>query len=377
LITSGSRIHLSFILLFTLGVSSNAARSATDDSYTAPDCTAGTLSNQQALVQAHEAWLDFRLSDARQIIACHQLIEADRSRADALVIDALSAQYQGDLEQAGQSLASLSSESATRVSNLGLHDALTALSGLDLDEPAGLARQLTDTIFEIDEDHSVLATHAYGTWLATEERFEEAYSVFRAGLKRLSIDGRDTPAMLPLLEGMADVYLLENRVGRKAVTVLKRMADLTLQRGEDFTAEQKALAHIKLGNHYLRFSMEDRAQQAYVQAWSVATEDIRQTMGTQVDIIHSELRDLHPNDQAKAPWFDFRFDVMPDGRPTRVRLIDNQSSAEQVSYVRDRLLDTRFRPLIIDGQPVRAPKQQRRLTYRAIPIPESPSSRAP
>lgn len=367
------------LLLLALIASCTISLAATEEAGTSSRCDPDAGSGQQALVQASEAWLDLRLADARRIIDCHQLIEHPDYRADAMLIDALSAQYLGELEPAGRMLNALRSESrrAPLVSHIGHQDALAALARLEEEDPARLPWQLTDALFDVEDHHSVLATHAYGTWLATKSRFEEAYTVFRAGLDRLSDQGRDTPAMLPLLEGMADVYLLENRVGRRAITVLRRMADLTLDQGEAFTAEQKALAHIKLANHYLRFSMEDDAQRTYIKAWTLAPEGIRQTMASEIDIIHSQLRDLHPHDKAKAPWFDFRFDVLADGRPARVRLIDSQSSAEQVSFVRDRLLETRFRPLIIDGQAVRARQQLRRLTYRAIPIPDAPETATP
>ncbi len=365
---------LALVCALTAGLQMHAAAMASDVD---PDLSTHCQSSaDRSLKELHKDFLEQRYAKVVSETRCNRSSTSVASAIDNLLLLALSQQYLGDFTAAGAAIgeirASLISGTSPSDTNsiLGF-DAAIAILRDPPDSPAeALPLELVNSLYRHDDIKVIMAYHAYGTWLAVEGRFEEAYRVFRQGLASLeSNDGRDTPGMVPILEGLADVYLYEQRVPGKSLAVLERLLNVVIDNPDDFSKRQQFYARLKLANHLLRFSLERRAQQLYQDAWNFADETEREQMTHQLDLISSQLRKHSEHDLRETVWFEYRFDLLEDGRPIAVELMDTNAPPIQVSHVRDLMLNTRFRPLFTEGRVNIARQQTLKVTFKAIPVP--------
>ncbi|MEM9532856.1 MAG: tetratricopeptide repeat protein [Pseudomonadota bacterium] len=215
------------------------------------------------------------------------------------------------------------------------------------------------------------ALNILGTWLTRAGRFRPALSAYREGLNNLKdADGNDTPEMAPLLEGMARTFLyFPSRQRGRSLNLLRRVTELTEERQDHFTEGDHLMANLQLADTLMIFSHERDALEYYSEAWQTWQEH-PQTLGWAEGLLGARRLVAGPFEEigeasaANRTYFRIAFDLRPDGRPSMVELLDTNARPSLVNPTITRFRAARFRPLIVDGEPMARPDQEIWLSYR-------------
>ncbi|MEM7708798.1 MAG: tetratricopeptide repeat protein [Pseudomonadota bacterium] len=216
------------------------------------------------------------------------------------------------------------------------------------------------------------ALNRLGTWLTRAGRTRPALTLYRLALRdMLDENGNDTPEMAPLLEGMARTFLFTYGVRGRSLNLLQRVVNLTESFPDNFGPGDRFMANLQLGDTLLLFSLERDALKRYTNAWRIADEspvlgDWERRQFTDRKLVAGPFMELTEDGVKTQTWFRFRFDLRPDGRPGKVKLVDTNALAGVVSQTIARFRAARFRPLIVDGVPQPRTEQEILVAYRGI-----------
>ncbi|MEM9315202.1 MAG: tetratricopeptide repeat protein [Pseudomonadota bacterium] len=231
-------------------------------------------------------------------------------------------------------------------------ESLRALGRLDEAEARQqLAVELVRRHHGEDSTEAALALGRLGEWHYGLASYDEALLLFSTAIEKAEAVG-DPTALLPLLQGMAVTQLAARRAPKRALDLLARVVDLTDQ-GDGFNTDTRIEARLLYGNLLMRFSRERDALAAYREAWSIAHDAGDQAWLARLAEAGAAAGRLNP--VAEIPdervYFVFRYDLGADGRPSRVRLLESNTSATKADWARTSFREMRFRPPMVDGEP--------------------------
>lgn len=227
-----------------------------------------------------------------------------------------------------------------------------------LDEAEAYQREALDVVREhhgADSMEAALAMGRLAEWLADQQRYDESLILFSGAIEqaRKTAGGADTPAMLPLLQGMAVVQLAANRTPERSLQLVQRLVELS-DEGNEFDTVARIEVRLLYGDLLMRFSREKQALEAYGQAWAIADAAGDEKWLQKLAAPRKAAGRLKPVDAIpdSREHFVFRYNLRPDGRPAQAVLTRSNASPMVSHWALQRFREMRFQPPFIDGRPV-------------------------
>ncbi len=224
--------------------------------------------------------------------------------------------------------------------------------------------------FGIDAPETLGALNQLGTWLTRAGRTNSALSLYRTGLKDLKdSNGNDTPAMAPLLEGMARAFLFSNTARGRSLNLLLRVQKLTLQHPDHFGPADRLMANLQLADSLMLFSLERDAMPHYLEAWNTVQNSTglsawERNQFADRRLVSGPFEELSEQQAQTRVHFHFSFDLRKDGRPSNVKLINTTASPTLALPTLATFRAVRFRPKFSQQQAVERPNQEIWVSYR-------------
>ncbi|MFK7956044.1 MAG: tetratricopeptide repeat protein [Lysobacterales bacterium] len=227
--------------------------------------------------------------------------------------------------------------------------------------------------FGVDAPETLGAMNQLGTWLTRAGRTKTALSLYRSGLKDLKdAEGNDTPAMAPLMEGMARAFLFSRGIRGRSLNLLLRVQKLTAQHPDHFGPADQLMANLQLADTLMLFSLERDAMPYYLAAWNTIQEtaglsDWEHNQFSQRQLVSGPFEELTEQQASTRKHFQFSFDLRKDGRPSNVKLVSTSASPTLALPTLATFRAVRFRPQFSDGEAIVRPNQKIWLSYRRQP----------
>ena len=220
---------------------------------------------------------------------------------------------------------------------------------------------------------AIAAVDRLGRWLRSIGDYKGALSLYRSALIELQGKrGPDVPEALPLLLGRANAYL-GGPFSRRSFKMHQRAIKLMKKHPEEFSRNRLIAALVEYGDLLMRFSYERAATRRYVEAWQVADAggsayaDWKAYLAEPQIVRFNSLVPATHTDR-ESDYFRLVFDVSFDGRPKEITLADSDAPGELQFYVPNIFRNqVRFRPRIIDGEPVRTEDHSITMQFGAVP----------
>ncbi len=196
-----------------------------------------------------------------------------------------------------------------------------------------------------------------------ESMFSEAQELYRKSIGIVERHhGKDDLRIVPLLQSLAQLRVRQGAGLSAAERALERALAI-VQKSPSTDRADLADAYIRLGDMYT-VSSDRRATESYLRAWDTLSGDAdleacrgrlfahptRLEVGLPPPISPQRLPDAtSPGD---ALFVEVSYTVRADGRVDDVQVADSNLPFRWRSYVRSRMQATRYRPRMVDREPI-------------------------
>lgn len=237
-----------------------------------------------------------------------------------------------------------------------------------------LAYKLYRRNFDEDSEEILPGMYRLARWYQQVQDYRQARVVFRKAMARIEEKhGAQSPKLIPPLKGIAGAYLEEN--GPDAIKGLRASEEILVimnNNPEQFSLEQRILAHLEMGDWFVQFNRSDDASSQYRAGWELAQTDGNgernwleyfdrphliypgARLGLEV-IGYSRVGD--------QVYYDFQFTIGRNGRPEEIEIIGTNLHGQTRSVALQAFRYARFRPRIVDGATVETPGYTVRRVY--------------
>ena len=222
--------------------------------------------------------------------------------------------------------------------------------------------------------------YKHARWLRGSSRFDEARTYYVRALKIIrTVNGPKSELLAKPLREMANSYRAQRLPVGAGINALRRALRILRSQNEPDKL-QLAETLINIGDWHTAFSKVGTTGNEYREAWSLLTELEdgitlkRRWFHDSSDVLKTNpsTRDLADPGELGATqgYVLVTFDVTPTGRATNVSVLESEPSGFKDEATVLSIQRSRFRPRMLDGEPINAKGVTRKYTFFYIPLPE-------
>ena len=226
--------------------------------------------------------------------------------------------------------------------------------------------------FGPDSPDLVPAMLRLGTWFQQVGKVREARMMFERAVEVLEdAYGPDDPSLIEPLLALGSATRKKGQYRKQREASLRRVIKI-IENSPGVDAADRAASWARLGDFYILVDDQKRARQAYEESWATlqgadALPATSSEMFAQPRVLHFQRRMylMENTPRASIQGYDssleefpleieFEASIGPDGRVLDVRAVNIDATSSTRRQLRRYVREARFRPLIVDGKPVRA-----------------------
>ncbi len=223
------------------------------------------------------------------------------------------------------------------------------------------------------------AVHLLTEWLVDNGQFKKAISEFNQLLdaQQAADDAQRQPAVeLATLTALSQIYLRQGDLDvDRGLRLARRASQLVMDQPSAFEPLRQSQAHSFTGDWLTLFGRRKEAAKFYALAWEAAGNSpngaqLQQQMSTPQMIFDGPevpLSDMGYQWSNQHAFANFRMSIRADGRPAHVHLTSTNMHRTTVRLAQQLMRKARFRPAIVDGQPVAVDQLQHNRIYNTQP----------
>lgn len=237
-----------------------------------------------------------------------------------------------------------------------------------------LAYKLYKRNYGVDSEDALPGLYRLARWYQQVQDYRQARVVYRKAMASIAeIHGERSPKLIPPLKGIAGAYLEEN--GPDAIKGLRAsedILDIMNDNPQEFSMEQRILAHLEMGDWFVQFNRSDDAWGQYRAGWELAQTDGESGRDWSQYFDRPHL--IYPGARlglevigygrvGDEVYYDFQFTIARSGRPEDIEIIGTNLHGQTRSVALQAFRFARFRPRIVDGATVATPGYKVRRVY--------------
>ena len=243
---------------------------------------------------------------------------------------------------------------------------------------AGL--DIVERMYGSDSIEMLPPIYKHARWLRGSSRFEEARTYYVRALKIIRVANGPKSVLLAMpLREMGNSYRDQRFFAGAGISALRRALRILRSQNEPDKL-QIAETLINIGDWHTAFSKVGPTGNEYREAWSLLTEledgvtQQRRWFYDSSDVlrINPSTRDLADRGEPGATqgYVLVTFDVTPTGQSKNISVLESEPSGFKDEATALSIQRSRFRPRMLDGEPISAKGVTRRYTFFYIPLPE-------
>ncbi len=207
--------------------------------------------------------------------------------------------------------------------------------------------------------------------------FRESIDLFERAIDIIETKyGENDLRLVPLLKDLASARLLQGSSARFAESAHERAARIVTS-NPDTDIPDRAAALVDLADIYT-ITGDGRAKKTYREAWALLQEPAyegtrNELFGTPKRLFPEEVRIIAINRQPLSVeegthlYADVEYQVMDNGRVASIKIVDSNVPNGDLASLRSVLRGTKFRPRMVDGDPVATKGMSLHQTFRVWP----------
>ncbi|MFK7956797.1 MAG: hypothetical protein AB8B96_11960 [Lysobacterales bacterium] len=216
------------------------------------------------------------------------------------------------------------------------------------------ALRIAEKAFGSTSDQAVEANQRLANHLLSTLAFEHAWTVYRNALKSAETqDGEYHPNAVSLMVGQAHAHLYARFATRAFRYFRTALATMALH-PEHYSARDRVEMHHHFGQILMALHQENPAIKQFQSAWQLANDhQLTDWLDrfAEAELIPSDRFRIARNDEPGST-LSLTYRLSDNGRPRRVKPDNTIEDFKVARYAQNLLRNARFRPPIIDGEPV-------------------------